>query len=326
MKKLSVLLAVFFLFSLGVLGAQGKKVVAYTAHEDAIINGMVPRFKAETGYDLEFVKLGSGDVINRVKAEAGNPQCDVIWSIGGEQLEAENALLAAYIPKDWSKIASVFKVGTKWLPYTGIMNVLIVNTKLVPESQMPKSWAELADPKWKGKISSATPDKSGSAYMQLNNVLLAFKDKGWDTYKSLFGNFFIATSSGAVPKYVNDGEASIGITLEDNAFRYVQGGGPVKIVYPSEGVIAAADGIAMVKGAPHPDAAKIFIDWCLSKPTQDYLVSQMFRRPVRTDGSNPPGLPPLSQIKTLPYDFGVAAKNKDAYVKKASDIRMDLGL
>jgi hypothetical protein len=52
----------------------------------------------------------------------------------------------------------------------------------------------------------------------------------------------------------------------------------------------------------------------------------MFRRPVRVDGSNPPGLPPLSQVKTLPYDFGVAAANKGANVKKASDIRMDLGL
>jgi iron(III) transport system substrate-binding protein len=326
MKKLSVFLVIFLLSSLAMAGAQAKKVVAYTAHEDAIIAEMVPAFKAATGYDLEFVKLGSGDVIKRVKAEAANPQCDVIWSIGGEQLEADSALLEKYVPKEWSKIDPVFKVGTNWLPYTGIMNVFIVNTNLVPEAQMPRSWADLANAKWKGKISSATPDKSGSAYMQLNNVLLAFPAKGWDMYKGIFANFFVATSSGAVPKYVNDGEASIGITLEDNAFRYVQGGGPVKIVYPAEGVIAAADGIALVKGAPHPDAAKVFIDWCLSKGAQDILVAKMFRRPVRIDGSNPPGLPPLSKIKTLAYDFGVAAKNKDAYVKQSSDIRMDLGL
>ncbi len=326
MKKLSLLLCLLLVFSLAAAGAQAKKVVAYTAHEDDIIAGMVPRFKADTGYDLEFVKMGSGDVIKRVKAEAGNPQCDVIWSIGGEQLEAESGLLAKYTPKEWSKVAPVFKVGTNWLPYTGIMNVLIVNTNLVSAADMPRGWAELADPKWKGKIASATPDKSGSSYMQLNNVLLAFKGTGWDTYKSIFANFFISTSSGAVPKYVNDGEASIGITLEDNAFRYVQGGGPVKIVYPVEGVVAAADGIALVKGAPHPDAGKLFIDWCLSKSTQDFLVSKMFRRPVRIDGANPPGLPPLAQVKTLPYDFGMAAANKDAYVKRASDIRMDLGL
>lgn len=326
MKKIVVVLALFLVVGLAVAGAQAKKVVAYTAHEEDIINGMVPRFKAETGYDIEFVKLGSGDVIKRVQAEAANPQADVIWSIGGEQLEAESALLAKYVPKDWDKIAPVFKVGTNWLPYTGIMNVLIVNTKLVSAADMPAKWADLTNPKWKGKISSATPDKSGSSYMQLNNVLLAFKTNGWDTYKQILANFFISTSSGAVPKFVNDGEAAIGITLEDNAYRYVKGGGPVKIVYPAEGVIAAADGIALIKGAPHPDAAKVFIDWCLSKATQDYLVEKMFRRPVRVDGTNPPGLPALSEIKTLPYDFGVAAKNKDAYVKQFTDLRMSLGL
>jgi iron(III) transport system substrate-binding protein len=326
MKKLVFLLSFFVVFALAAAGAQNKKVVAYTAHEDNIISAMVPKFKAETGYDLEFVKLASGDVMKRIEAEASNPQCDVIWSIGGEQLEADANLLTKYTPKEWDKIAPVFKVGTNWLPYTGIMNVLIVNTKLVSAADMPKGWADLGDPKWKGKISSATPDKSGSAYMQMNNVFLAFKDKGWDMYKPILANFFISASSGAVPKFVNDGEASIGITLEDNAYRYVQGGGPVKIVYPVEGVIAAPDGIALVKGAPHPDAGKVFIDWCLSKSTQDFLVSQMFRRPVRLDGVNPPGLPPLSQIKTIPYDFAMAATYKGPYVKEFNRLRMELGL
>ena len=326
MKKLVLILTVFLLFSLAMAGAQAKKVVAYTAHEDNIIAGMVPRFKAETGYDLEFVKLGSGDVTKRVKAEAGNPQCDVIWSIGGEQLEADSALLEKYIPKEWSKIDPVFKVGTNWLPYTGIMNVFIVNTNLLTPAETPKGWADLMDPKWKGKICSATPDKSGSAYMQMNNVFLAFKDKGWDIYTPIVANFFISTGSSAVPKFVNDGEAPIGITLEDNAFRFVQGGGPVKIVYPVEGVIAAPDGIALVKGAPHAAAGKFFIDWCLSKPTQDYLVGQMFRRPVRIDGMSPPGLPPLSKIKTIPYDFVMAAGYKTAYLKEFNRLRMRLGL
>jgi iron(III) transport system substrate-binding protein len=326
MRKLPVLVLVLLAAGLALAGAQAKTVVAYTAHEDNIIAEMVPLFEKETGFKLEFVKLGSGDVIKRVKAEAANPQCDVIWSIGGEQLEGDSALLEKYVPKDWDKVAPVFKVGTNWLPYTGIMNVFIVNTNLVKDADMPKRWSDLTQPKWKGKVCSATPDKSGSSYMQLFNVLVAYKDTGWDVYKKILANFFISTSSGSVPKFVNDGEAAIGITLEDNAFRYVKGGGPVKIVYPEEGVIAAADGIALVKGAPHPDAAKLFIDWCLTKSTQDVLVSKMFRRPVRIDGSNPPGLPALSQIKTLSYDYVEASRNKDANVKKFTDLRMELGL
>jgi iron(III) transport system substrate-binding protein len=325
MKKLALVLLLLCAMGLALVGAQAR-VVAYTAHEEDIIAGMVPLCKAETGMVLEFVKLASGDVIKRVVAEAANPQCDVIWSIGGEQLEANSGVLEKYVPKDWDKIDPVFKVGTNWLPYTGIMNVLIVNTQLVPAGRMPKGWADLTDPWWKGKVSSATPDKSGSAYMQLNNVLLAFKDKGWDVYKEIVTNFFVATASGAIPKYVGDGEALVGITLEDNAFRYVQGGGPVKIIYPAEGVIAAPDGIALVKGAPHPEAAKKFIDWCLSASAQNFLVDKMTRRPVRIDGKIPAGLPPLKQVKTLPYNFAEAAKNKNDYVKKFTDLRMELGL
>lgn len=303
-----------------------KKVVAYTAHEDDIINGMVPRFKAETGMDIEFVKMASGDVIKRVVAESANPQCDVIWSIGGEQLEANSNVLEKYIPKEWDKINPVFKVGTNWLPYTGIMNVFIVNTNMIPANLMPKKWTDLGDPRLKKLVCSARADKSGSSYMQLANVLTIYKDRGWDVFKPIMANFMISNSSGAVPKFVNDGEAAVGITLEDNAFRYVAGGGPVKIVYPEDGTVAAPDGIALVKGAPHPDAAKAFIDWCLLKSTQDFLVDKMARRSVRIDGKDPAGLPALSTIKTVPYDFAWAAAMKDEFTKKYTDLLMELGL
>lgn len=148
-----------------------NEVVVYTAHEESIINALVPMFEKETGIKVNYVKLGSGDIIKRAKAEAGNPQADVIWSIGGEQLEAENQILAPYTPKDWDKIAPVYKVGTNWLPYTGIMNVFIVNTKMLKPEQYPRKWTDLTDPRFKKQISSARADKSGSSYMQLANVI-----------------------------------------------------------------------------------------------------------------------------------------------------------
>jgi len=306
--------------------AAPAKVVVYTAHEDPILNDMAPRFEKETGIKLEYVKMGSGDIIKRAKAEAGNPQADVIWSIGGEQLEANSDILAAYTPKEWNKVNSIFKVGTNWLPYTGIMNVFIVNTKLLTKDKMPKAWTDLADARFAKMISSARADKSGSAYMQLCNVIAVYKDKGWDVYKSILKNMVLSASSGAVPKFVNDGEAMVGITLEDNAYRYVSAGGPVQIVYPSDGAVAAPDGIALVKGAPNPEAGKIFIDWCLSKPIQQYLVDKMFRRSVRTDCKDPAGLPAVKTIKTVPYDFGWAAKNQPDFAKKFQDMAMDFGL
>jgi iron(III) transport system substrate-binding protein len=303
-----------------------EKVVLYSAHTQEIVDAIVPRFEAATGIKAEVVKMGSSDVIARVKAEKDNPQCDVIWSIGGEQLEANSDLLESYTPKDWDKIADVFKVGTNWLPYTGIIMVFVVNTDMLTEGEMPKRWTDLSDARFEELISSARADKSGSSYMQLATVLNIYKDTGWDVYKGILANFVLSGSSSAVPKFVNDGEASVGITLEDNAYRFVEGGGPVKIVYPEDGTTAAPDGIALVKGAPHSDAAKQFIDWALSKETQDFLVEQMGRRPVRTDGAIPSALPPLSEVKTVPYDFAWSAGNKKEFVGKWTELVQELGL
>ncbi|MCX7026070.1 MAG: extracellular solute-binding protein [Spirochaetes bacterium] len=322
-----VFLALFCVAAVMSAAAAGGQVVVYTAHEESIINALVPMFEKDTGIKVNYVKLASGDVIKRAKAEAGNPQADVIWSIGGEQLEGDSQILQAYQPKDWDKIAPVYKVGTNWLAYTGIMNVFIVNTKMLKPEQYPQKWTDLMSTRFKKSISSARADKSGSSYMQLANVMLIYGDKqGWDVYGGIMKNMVIATSSGAVPKFVNDGEQAIGITLEDNAFRFVQGGGPVAIVYPKDGTVAPADGMAILKGAPNLANAKIFIDWCLSKPVQEILVKEMARRPVRIDVASPAGLPAMTEIKVLPYDFGWASKNKPDYVKKFNDIAMDLGL
>jgi iron(III) transport system substrate-binding protein len=304
-----------------------QRVIAYTAHEDTIIAEMTRRFTEETGIEIEFVKLGSSDVIRRVVAEADNPQADVIWSIGGEALEANSSVLAPYTPAEWDMIADVYKVGTNWLPYTGIMNVFIANTEMLAANQRPQTWTDLADPQLAGLVSSARADRSGSSYMQLANVLAVYgEDEGWDVYESILENFALSASSGAVPRFVNDGEAAVGITLEDNAQRFVAGGGPVEIIYPADGTVAAPDGIALIQNGPNPDAGRAFIDWALSRSTQDFLVEAMGRRSVRTDGTTPPGLPALTEINTISYDFEWAAGNRDAFIGRFTEMTMALGM
>ena len=298
----------------------GGKVILYSAHKQAIIDAMVPRFEKKTGIKAEVIKAGSGDIINRANAERANPQADVIWSIGGEQLEASSDLLANYIPVGYDKIESAFKVGKNWLPYTAIVNVFVVNKNLLKPSQYPRTWKDLARADLKGRISSARADKSGSSYMQLATVLTIYGDKGWDVYKPILKNFVLSGSSSAVPRFVNDGEAAVGITLEDNAYKYVQGGGPVEIIYPEDGTVAAPDGIALVKNGPNSKNGKLFIDWALSKETQEFLVQEMGRRPIRNDVSASGDLPPLSAFKVVPYDFSWSAGNKDLFRKKWNDI------
>src|SRR4029079_14294611 len=134
-------------------------------------------------------------------------------------------------------------------------------------------------------VSFADAEKSGSAYMQLNTFLTIYSDKqaGWDKFRDVYKNMNVSASSGAVPRFVNDGEAVVGITLEDNAYLYLKGGGAVAIVYPEDGTSAIADGMALCKRAPNPAAGKAFIDWALSGPVQDMVVQELGRRPIRKD-------------------------------------------
>lgn len=298
-------------------GAAEDRVSVYTAHEASIIEALAPRFQRDTGITAEVVKLGSGDVVNRVRAEARQPRADVIWSVGGEILAANPALLEAYKPADFDRVLDPkFTVSGPWLPYTGVLPVIVVNTaKLRPEEQ-PKTWADLALPRFKGMVSSARADTSGSAFTQYVTILAAYGDKGPDTYARIFANFALADSSGAVARYVADGEALAGIALEDNALQYVRGGAKVAIVYPADGTTINADGIGLVKGAPHPEAARRFIDWTLSKPVQEQLVQSIGRRSIRNDVAGGAALPPLSEIRTIPYDLEAVSRDRAALVSR----------
>jgi iron(III) transport system substrate-binding protein len=291
--------------------AADQRVVVYTAHEASIVEQMVPRFEKETGIKVDIIKAGGGDLLNRLKAEAAAPRADVIWSVGSDLLAGNPQLFQAYKPAGFDASTDPKFIGTgNWLPYTGVIMVMMVNTDQVKPADYPKGWMDLVDPKWKGKISSARADSSSSAFIQYFTILSAFPDKGADIYSKIFSNFALSDSSGAVPRFVSDGEAAIGLTLEDNALQYVRGGGKVAILYPSEGTSLTADGVALVKGAPDAELGKKFIDYVLSQPIQQILVQSIGRRSIRTDVAANPVLPPLPQIKTIPYDLEVSSRDR----------------
>ena len=291
--------------------AAGGRVSVYTAHESSIIDAMVPPFQKATGITVDVVKGGGGDLLNRVKAEAGAPRADVVWSVGPDVLEVNAPLLEAYRPAGYEQVLDPkFAASGVWLPYTGTVMVIAVNTAKVKPGDFPKTWSDLADPKWHGLVSSARADSSSSAFSQFLTILTCYPDTGMDIYKRIFANFVLSDSSGGVSRYVNDGEAFAGLTLEDNALQYVKGGGHMAIVYPSDGTLVNADGVALVKGAPHPDEARRFIDYLMSKPAQEILVQTVGRRSIRTDVPAGPGTKPLSEIKAINYDTVDAARRR----------------
>ncbi len=280
--------------------AQAGQVVAYTAFAESV-TAMTPPFKARAGMDIQLVAAGSGELVRRIAAERARPLADAIISVGGESIDGNPTLFTKFAPKDDAAILPVLKVSPNWTPFSvTLASVLAVNTRLVPEAEIPTTWEQLADPKWKGKIAYAGADRSGSALIQLLQVLHNFgEERGWALFERMVENFVITGSSGAVSRGAAQGEYAIGITLEDNAQRFIDGGAPLRIVYPKEGISFAADAMAVVAGGPNPAGARALIDFIVSAEGQGIIVEKFGRRPIRADVPQPKG---GVDVATLPVN------------------------
>lgn len=305
---------------LGFAAAAEEKVLVYTAAPQELVDKVVPAFEKASGIKVELVKAGAGELINRLKAEKGRTGADVFWSVGSEVLQANPDLFEAYTPKDADKIVPEVRSKGKWTPFTVVATAFSVNTQMLPPAQRPKTWLDLTKPEYKGKISVARLDKSSSSYIQLAALLQIYGvEKGWEIYGKIMDNAQLATSSGAVPKFVNDGEAAIGINNEDVALRFKNGGGPVDVVYPADGTTAQADGSAILATPQNGKAARAFMDYILSSEAQT-LVASVGRRPVRADVSAQGALTPLTSMKLITYDIEWAAGYQKAALAKWNEM------
>ena len=314
------LAAVPTMASAGSAGHEGE-VVVYTAAQSTIVQAIGPMFEKKTGIKVQFVEAGTGEVLKRAQAEKASPLGDVFWALAAEPLAANADLLEPYTVADDARINAIYKKGMAG----GRVNsnnvtpmVIVYNKKLVSEAEAPKTWKALADPKWKDKIAYAAADKSGSSYTILATLLTVFgeNDAGWKVVEDIMKNAKILPSSSRVPKGVADGEYHAGLTYEDAAMRQVAGGAPVGVIYPQDGTSIPPDGNALIKGAKHPKAARMFLDYAVSKEVMDLLAEKFSLRSARVDVNPPKGFVPLTEIKAVPYDMEWAGKNYAAFVKK----------
>jgi len=301
------------------------QVVVYTAAQSTIVQAIGPMFEKRTGIKAQFVEAGTGEVLKRAQAEKENPLGDVFWALAAEPLAANADLLEPYTVAEDAKINAIYKkgmAGGRVQPNNVTPMVIVYNKKLVSDAEAPKTWKALADPKWKDKIAYAAADKSGSSYTILATLLTIFgdNDAGWKVVEDIMKNAKILPSSSRVPKGVADGEYHAGLTYEDAAMRQVAGGAPVGVIYPQDGTSVPPDGNALIKGAKHPKAAKMFLDYAVSKEVMDLLAEKFSLRSARTDVNPPQGFVPLSEIKAVAYDMEWAGKNYAPLVKKWQDI------
>ena len=317
--------------ALGTAGAAEaqKKLVVYTANESTLNDLVFGAFAKETGIQVDPVAAGSGVLMRRLQAEKARPQGDIVWGVSRSLLQTNKALFEAYVSRNKDATPAEYRdPGDLWIGNNLHLLVILQNTKLVPADQGPKSWADLLDPKWKGKIAFTDPANSGSAYATVTMLvdLWGGGDAGWKKVGQLFKNMKVLNRSSLVFQGVGNGEYPLGISLEYAGPLWASNGAPVKVVYPSDGTTASMEGVGIVKGGPNTDSAKAFVDYINRKDVREMILKATFRRPTRGDldlAKLPGGLPPLSAVRLVKYDEEGWTAKRTKTMEQIKDVLQD---
>ena len=169
------------------------------------------------------------------------------------------------------------------------------NTSLVKAEEAPGA-ADLLDPKWLGKIVKAHPAYSGTIMTATFQIV---RELGWQYFEKLAKQKVMQVQSATdPPKKLALGERAIMADGgEYNLFQLKEGGGPVELVYPTEGIPTVVGPIAVFKNAPNPNAARLFQCYCFSAECQQLIVDHGGLRSMHAQVKEKPGRKPFKEIK-----------------------------
>jgi len=298
-------------------------LVVYSPHDADPLNAGIAMFQAAyPNINVEVIAAGTGELTQRIAAEAENPQGDVLWGGGADTLAGFPDLFQPFVSVHDDVIGDAYKdAADLWIGESPLPMVFIYNKTLIAEEDVPTTWEGLCDPALKGKIAYASPAKSGSAYTQLCTILFSQPtlDEGWALVEKFIENLDgkIQDSSGNCHKLIAAGEYALGVTIEKSAVLY-NDNPDIGYVYP-EMNSAVPDGVALIKNCPNQENAELFINFVLGLECQKDQNVSWKRRPVRSD-LTPEGLCELSTLDLGDYDFAYAATEKAGIVEKWNDL------
>jgi len=330
MKKIVILLASLTLAAAAVFangGAeQGQSITAYTTLDEELARKVFNAFTEETGIQVDWVRLSTGEAVARLEAERENPQASIWYGgVGLGHIEAKNKGLtmpydspAASMPEQfrdpdryWSGIYAgplCFESNTMSLEKYGLV--------------APQSWEDLTDPAYEGHIQMANPGSSGTAYNVLATMVqILGEDAAFEYMKRLDRNITQYTRSGSAPgKNASIGEVTIAIGYAHDGVKLVDQGYPLEITFPEEGTGYEVASVSLIQDGPEEElaAAKQLYDWALGE-TAARIYTTAFSVPF-VDVPLPKGAKPISEVNTIVQDDEWAAANKTRLVEKWNQI------
>lgn len=304
--------------------AQQKTVIQY----DCIPNyanwgGVTAAYEKETGVKIPPDMKGSSAAMAALDAEKANPQADCAYYSGAIGFQAATkGLHQPYKPKDFDKIPADLRdpAGNWWTVHTGHIAIL-VNTTALKGKPVPRSFADLLKPDYRGMVVYDDPTIHGTGFTftyGINALLGGGADlgKGLDYLKQLAPNILNYAKENSYNDLLR-GEVPIWINADGNGLKakFVDKA-PIEVVIPAEGTITMPLVMGMAKGAPHPEETKKYLDWLLG-PTAQRLMAESFFSPVMNVDLGPelkakfPPAEAFAKAKALP--LSEMAGNADAF-------------
>ncbi len=301
------------------------QVSYYTSTDLPVAEKVAKAFEAKyPGITVHTERTGAERVFQRIGQEYSSNihAVDVVNSSDAAHFIKwkRDGILLPYVPEDVAKYPAEHRdVDGQFASFRVWLSIIAHNTNLVKPDEAPKSFADLLDPRWKGKIVKAHPGYSGTIMTATYQMQ---RDLGWTFFEQLAKqNIMQVQSSADPPKKLDLGERAVMADgNEYNIFQLKEAGRPVEPVYASEGspLIIGPNGV--FKDAPHPNAAKLFQSFCLSREAQQLIIDVGGLRSVHPDTKEKAGRKPLKDIKTMKDDAAAVEKEGDAIKSRYSKI------
>jgi iron(III) transport system substrate-binding protein len=275
------------------------------------------------GISVSVIRTTGQVAYERLQQELKNntPSCDVFSSTDISHYPAlmKKQALAQYAPANAGQLAAPYQgIGEPgfYYPTTGSLQVLVYNTETVQPADVPKRCTDLLSPRFKKRVAIAHPAFSGFFGQW---VLVMRRQYGWKFFEQLAAqNPRIGRSGNDPITMLNAKECFVGTGPASTAAVNAARGNPIGTVYPEDGTVLCVGPSAITAAAPHPNAARIFMEWLLSP---DYAAAsrEWSLEPVRADAEPLPGMKRIADIKTLSVSAAEIARELPETIEQWRD-------
>ncbi len=302
--------------------AEGK-VVWYTSTPIDEAQKIVDLFRKETGIAVELFRSGGSQILSRFQQEisAGRVAVDVLTHSDPAAARAigKKGQLVPFKPRNFDRVPAAAKApdGAFVGQRLNMMTHYLRTDKVAPADE-PKTWDDLTASKYKGKLAMADPSFTS---LQVSVVGMIAKQRGWGFYEKLRQNdVLIVPGNQQVADMLKRGERLIAVgALDSYAADLKTEGHPIKTLYPSDGVFVIPSPTSVVRGAPHPNAARLFAEFMIGDAVQNIFPADGGYA-VRTDIRAPAGSPDLKSLKIIAVDDDYIEKESSRIKKQFNEI------